>query len=483
MKGLGLAGAGVGAASLTSPAFHDLDELLSSPSYNKRPWWVKSREIGNPTTDIDWSMMDGSFDQRLEAHHIHTHALYIGFDEMEALESQNKRANEELANMKANVPGYSHPTYALDKASPGGPTKTWTGSKKVKSPEELGVPRWQGSPEENSKLLHAATRLWGASQIGISTVDSNSKKMHFKYLKTGSEGLLGREWPPPLTVSKEFKWVNEDVGYENTTSITLPGNKQMYLIGIVTPMSKELWRRSPSIFKNIANGTRGLRNGPLAQGPHAFLYGLGYHYYTHMSDGNDPISSPAACIMGGAAEMARQDNFCFTPEDGSCVGTFAAWTDIPLAPEAPIDAGMFKFCATCGKCAEFCPSNSISREKEPTWEIPLSRGKERVYHFPGKKAYWCDGDTCHLYYAYNAGGCGICYGTCSFNVDTSAMIHKLSKGMISTVPLFNGFLFNISKSFGYGVVPPEEMESWWDLSLPSLGSDTSIEAWDIGYNK
>lgn len=55
MKGLGLAGAGVGAAAAVSPVFRDLDEMASSPSSRvNMPWWVK--QVDEPTTPIDWDV-------------------------------------------------------------------------------------------------------------------------------------------------------------------------------------------------------------------------------------------------------------------------------------------------------------------------------------------------------------------------------------------------------------------------------------------
>ncbi len=44
MKGMGLAGASLGAgAAIAGPAFHDLDELAAS-SKSQQPWWVKERD-------------------------------------------------------------------------------------------------------------------------------------------------------------------------------------------------------------------------------------------------------------------------------------------------------------------------------------------------------------------------------------------------------------------------------------------------------
>lgn len=58
MKGLGLAGAGIGAAAAASPIFHDLDELMSSDSEEvEKHWWIKEREYGNPTMEVNWDIV------------------------------------------------------------------------------------------------------------------------------------------------------------------------------------------------------------------------------------------------------------------------------------------------------------------------------------------------------------------------------------------------------------------------------------------
>ncbi|MBW1854724.1 MAG: twin-arginine translocation signal domain-containing protein, partial [Deltaproteobacteria bacterium] len=58
MKGLGLAGAGLGATAAATPVFHDLDEVLSTgediTTQGKRPWWVK--EVDKPTVEIDLNL-------------------------------------------------------------------------------------------------------------------------------------------------------------------------------------------------------------------------------------------------------------------------------------------------------------------------------------------------------------------------------------------------------------------------------------------
>jgi len=57
MKGLGLAGAGLGAAAAAAPVFHDLSELSTSAKANfKQPWYVKELELETSSAEIDWGI-------------------------------------------------------------------------------------------------------------------------------------------------------------------------------------------------------------------------------------------------------------------------------------------------------------------------------------------------------------------------------------------------------------------------------------------
>ncbi|BAZ96831.1 reductive dehalogenase [Dehalococcoides mccartyi] len=69
MKGIGLAGIGLGSASVTAPVFHDMDEVILSPNANKQknPWWMKERPYMDPTTEVDWDVIQ-RWDGRKYAH-------------------------------------------------------------------------------------------------------------------------------------------------------------------------------------------------------------------------------------------------------------------------------------------------------------------------------------------------------------------------------------------------------------------------------
>ncbi|PKH47791.1 reductive dehalogenase, partial [Dehalococcoides mccartyi] len=77
MKGLGLAGAGLGAVAASAPVFHDVDELTSLGSnVNRYPWYVKEREFKNPTVEIDWNVLSRQNANNFKSHAKPTPADY-----------------------------------------------------------------------------------------------------------------------------------------------------------------------------------------------------------------------------------------------------------------------------------------------------------------------------------------------------------------------------------------------------------------------
>jgi ferredoxin len=128
---------------------------------------------------------------------------------------------------------------------------------------------------------------------------------------------------------------------------------------------------------------------------------------------------------------------------------------------------MWKFCHACGKCADYCPNGSISKDKEPSWDVGTYNGKPGIFHAPGPKHFWCDAAGCRLQRKLLGGACHICYAECTFNEGKEAMVHNLVKATVATTSIFNGFFANMSDAFGYGA---RDKEGWWDESLPIMGT-------------
>jgi epoxyqueuosine reductase QueG len=76
-------------------------------------------------------------------------------------------------------------------------------------------------------------------------------------------------------------------------------------------------------------------------------------------------------------------------------------TDLELEPDAPVSLGVGPFCEICKKCADNCPSRSLSRE-----------GKVDVNGVP---RWPTDVESCHAYWRRAGSDCGICMAVCPFS--------------------------------------------------------------------
>ncbi|PPD59097.1 reductive dehalogenase [Dehalogenimonas etheniformans] len=480
MKGLGLAG--MGAAALTTPIFHDLDEVVSSSLASfERPWWVKQRE--EPTVEIDWNVLK-RYDARI-AKGKYTDVQHWGMDRM-LKAAQEKSAFS--AAQAAGAKGFTTRDRAFSSAAslvPRNPEgETWMGYTKVKTPEQQGLPKWQGTPEENTRMLRAVAKAYGASALGADSLGSASDKRRnliHSYDRCGPKGSSislplssGTSWPPAAGYWRKIDFEDVDVGYsaplngEADCRLVLP-NKELWSAPIMIQMPRDGWRTcAPDKMRGstISGWSNGMRyqiwHHSVSPGVKGFLRGIGYNGYGSgypESSSGGLMQSEAAAVTGGLAEMGRPSEVCIYPEWGPASGWFDVITDLPLAPLKPVDAGIFRFCHTCKKCAEVCPSQSVSYDKEPSWEIPqFDYLVPNMRQQAGKRLFWIDTQQCNQ----NQWGCtNICRGQCTMNVDAAAMVHAVVRGTVSVTPIFNSFLWNMGKTFNYGFVDPED---WWAIA-------------------
>jgi epoxyqueuosine reductase len=499
MKALGFGAVGVGAASMIGPTFHDLDELSQSGGSWKRPWWVKHDD--KPTVEIDWSQVK-RIDQRLTTQSQWVNAQYEGVDKWKQLRADGTTEGTKRPGRKGNALR----DYALNAGADAfeTPVRVWTHGTllgpKVKTPDQIGLPKWTGTPEEAASMLRAASVYYGAAQIGACEMGADEKKLVFTYGKTeggwsgGAVGVQGGgandvyfidHWPPPLTAGKKFDFVNQDVGYEDSEHIYLP-DRQLWDVGVMIPMSRDAWRTDDPVDGSQVRGSANISRYRIwtmsvMPGMLAFLTTLGYHGYgyPYPCKAGGLVPSLASAVLGGISEMGRSSEVGINPEYGSVGGYYSVLTDLPVAPDKPIDAGIFRFCHTCHKCANACPSKSISQDSEPGWEIPQFDYKVAAMNMQGgKKVFWTDTHSCARYRLSYP--CCICRPTCTFNTNSGAMIHEVVKPIVSTTSMFNSVFWNASKPFGFGL---HDNEGWWSASLPSWGTDSTLVAYDGGYKK
>jgi epoxyqueuosine reductase len=316
---------------------------------------------------------------------------------------------------------------------------------------EMGVPRYEGTPEENARLIRAAARSYGASQVGFVELNENHRKLI--YSRDGIDGKL-------------IEFENVDRAYETDEKRVLP-DKARWVIVFSVRMSEELLKMRDGMNSTATAGSttaHGYGRGQnIMESLQTFLYVLGYQGLS--SDWYNGLGiAPALGAVAGIGEIGRT-NQLISPEYGPHQRLFRLVTDLPLAVTKPIDAGIFHFCRTCKSCAIKCPSGSLSLETEPTWE-PAG-----PWNNPGHKTWFEHGITCMGQWRETASGCSTCYSVCPFGKKDISVVHELIKATISRNPIFrdtvNRTMGRMDDLFGYQ--EPKDINAWWNSDVPPFG--------------
>ncbi len=433
MKALGFGAAGLGALAATSPVFHDLDEVLSAPESNwSRPWWVKENEIPNMTQEMDWNIYD-QFDY--DTNGVNASKVAMFGAEHVAAQNQN-RSNREAQCIRDNVPGYDFRGRGLyDALTREGIDSGFLGYRSVKTYKQYGqranppidVPRYQGTPEENVKMLRVCAKLRGAAVVGACEVDSRVKKMFFKRM-SGKYSLFEER---------------ED-GEVRSNALVCP-NKAKYVLTLTVPMSEELIRRMPTALAEGAVMMGYSYGRILNAGLSNYLWMLGY-LGLGAGDNTWKVHSGMA-VYSGCGEASRMHQNYISPELGAMQRCFAIVTDLPLAPTNPVDFGIWQYCRKCKKCAQICPPIALDRENEdPSWESPYF-----PFNQPGQNCYPFSFALCSDWWSTISTGCGMCMASCPFSHKQFGTVHDMVNILVSKTSFFNGFLKNLDDVFGYGM--------------------------------
>ena len=506
MKALGFGTAGVGAAAVAMGPIRDLDELLSaSPSTStatqKKPWWVKERKYLDPPVKIDWDMMK-RYDRTFGAQPARGQTRYYTREQIAGF---TKEGQDFWANNYANGgrPGYDIRWRALQAGKSSGESSSqWTGHLGLSEAAKNSTPNagqfssvpyapWSGTPEEASALLTAAMRYYGALWVGYQTLDD---KWRNKLLVKCTTAMPAGDWPDVGDVAEDDKnyYLYDDNATEpsrrsSTTGVgnsyVIPTKKEQSIIVFATGVSMELmkamWTTTSTPNSTIPTNF----HDAIAIRTAKFIRALtGDICYGDMGHQTASTNFSAATVFSGIAENARQNLFSMTPEVGPALNPTNIHTSLKLAPTNPIDAGMWKFCQTCGKCAETCPSESIPKSNiKASYDIPEIKRvdgvtEKQVFHNPGYEGLWANSESCYMYRSLRVGSgtsaCSVCYGNCTFTEDKAAMIHNMVRATITMTPLFNGFFAKLSDPFGFGQY--ENPDVWWKMALPSNGWDSTI---------
>ncbi|MCL2474595.1 MAG: reductive dehalogenase [Chloroflexi bacterium] len=452
MKALGIGAGALAGAAAVAPAFQDLDELTASAKKSSdHPWWVKARDFGSLTTEVDWTVLKG---------HLADGSYNDSRSDSSASTDYSSRVNEWLADGRAKkIPGRSNRDQAA-KSAIGTPSITWTWPMAANS---NAAQKWEGTPEDNFQTLRSFAHYCGSPNCGALVIDDKMERFVTKALEWG-------------TTSSAY----EVVGSGNSATIKFSGNMKYVFTATIL---QNYTHKSYENTKDDSTGRAGF-SMPLGdvsrQRAYAdiamfefwmqrFITTLGYNCY--LQGGSPNGSGPGGRVnipyglFSGLGEQGRTGHV-MSPTNGIIVRKTSFFiTDMPLAPTPPIDFGGTKFCESCMRCAEMCPSTACDdRKKRDTFDAPFPGGRPG---YNGWRVHWW---KCTGIGAPNT--CGTCHGLCPFNHENDALIHPFVRASAAITPLFNGFYATMDRFMNYGAAKTEkELNDWWYRDFKSYKAD------------
>ncbi len=259
-------------------------------------------------------------------------------------------------------------------------------------------------PRAFTRRLKHAARLYGAAIVGITRVN-------------------------PL-------WVYACNGQEQP--IELPEGIDTAVV-IAVAMDYETTQTSPSIMASASTGNGYSAMDFTAVCVAKYLAELGWQA---IPSGNDTALSIPLAIDAGLGELGR-NGLLITEFYGPRVRLCKVFTDAPLVPDKPVIFGVKEFCDVCMKCADTCPSRSI------TWEEMTSSGPTPSNN-PGVLKWYIHPDKCLAFWRVNGTGCANCIRSCPFN-KLPGKIHDGARALIKlrSRPI-NQALVKLDDLCGYG---------------------------------
>jgi reductive dehalogenase len=216
--------------------------------------------------------------------------------------------------------------------------------------------------------------------------------------------------------------VNEDWIYSHRGEIRLDNWEDWgteikadlpYAIVIATEMNHELISAAPHTPVVVESARNYAKGAHLSNMIARWLTNMGYRASAQHEAHYDGLMVPMA-VDAGLGQLGRQ-GYLIADQFGCGVRLFAVLTDMPLVPDKPIDLGVEEFCAACLKCAEACPSRSLSLE-----------GKTVIN---GTSRWSFDDESCHDYWGRIGTDCCVCMAICPYTRPNRS-IHKAAKWVL-----------------------------------------------------
>ena len=311
-----------------------------------------------------------------------------------------------------------------------------------------------GSDEEAANAMRSAGRVYGALRVGIAKFDPRFVYEPIYNRRTGK-----------TTYWKDFPFEPKSVivmavGMDYDAFATAPGH-------VAAASSRDSYMMMSKIHAQMSE----------------FIRKLGYKA---VGAGNDLAISVAYGILAGLGEGGR-NNVLIMPGIGPRARLIKIFTEYDFgdAYDQPHSWGITEFCKSCMKCADACPSGSISTAVEPSFEPNYEFSDEPGYtwnNHKGVKKWHPDAKKCYQFWVENGNNCGNCISACTFN-EPDFWHHWLIMAVNPAMPKFaHSLMADAHPAFGYGGqgenVKPEKVKKFWESGK---GMRTNIRNKDNHY--
>ncbi|MCP4718474.1 MAG: 4Fe-4S dicluster domain-containing protein, partial [Desulfobacteraceae bacterium] len=186
-------------------------------------------------------------------------------------------------------------------------------------------------------------------------------------------------------------------------------------IVIVVPMRTSMIKQGPTSAVIQESAQKYVEAAKISNIAASYIRQFGFSARAHNDANYETLCVPLA-VESGLGELGRMGIFMHKIH-GPCVRLAIITTEmeIPASPPSP-GLHMEDFCLICKKCADNCPSGSITHGEEP-----VSRNF---------KHWSIDQEKCFSYWKTIGSDCGMCISVCPYT-KPDTLIHKLVRFYIS----------------------------------------------------
>jgi ferredoxin len=265
------------------------------------------------------------------------------------------------------------------------------------------------SPEASFTL----TEVMGEMVEG--PITENKLTLPVEKMKSYIKGLAGYYGALEVGITKlRPQHVYSHIGRgPGTYGAEVPVDHQ-YAVAFTVEMDYEMVGANPKAPGSMESARQYVEAGRVAVQLAAAIRLMGYDARAHI-DGNYRVIAPLVARDAGLGEIGRM-GLLMTPRQGPRVRLGVVTTTLELIPDErlPTEA-VIDFCTICKKCAENCPSKSISFEKREDID--------------GALRWRINPDSCFSYWNVIGTDCGICMKVCPYSHPDTAPHNILRWGI------------------------------------------------------